>query len=200
MNSFSSNFIKTKGNKEYKDRLFKAIFGRDNEQSKRWRLDLYNALNDSNYTDPDALELNTIENVIYINEKHNISLQKKCKPLYDYVRFVSRINHNWDELGMPMNEAVDEAANWAEKENLLDGLISSEKDEVIGMILTEFNEEAFIKTCQEDGYERGKQEKAVEDARNFLMKGIDSEIIAECTGLTLEEVQKLAEGIAQTTA
>ncbi len=73
MSSFSSNFIRTSSNKPYKDRLFKAIFGRDNEKSKRWRLDLYNALNDSNYTDPDALELNTIENVIYIKMYNNVS-------------------------------------------------------------------------------------------------------------------------------
>ena len=52
-----------KANREYKDRLFKAIFGRDSEQSKRWRLDLYNALNGTSYTDPDALSLTTIENV-----------------------------------------------------------------------------------------------------------------------------------------
>ena len=26
------------------DRLFKAIFGRENQQSKQWRLELYNAL------------------------------------------------------------------------------------------------------------------------------------------------------------
>ena len=31
-----------KPKREYKDRLFKAIFGRDTEESKRWRLDLYN--------------------------------------------------------------------------------------------------------------------------------------------------------------
>ena len=59
--------------REYKDRLFKAIFGRDTEESKRWRLDLYNALNDTNYTDPDALELNTIENVIYITMMNDVS-------------------------------------------------------------------------------------------------------------------------------
>ena len=28
--------------REYKDRLFKAIFGRDTNESKRWRLELYN--------------------------------------------------------------------------------------------------------------------------------------------------------------
>ncbi|MBO4507616.1 MAG: hypothetical protein J5747_03155, partial [Spirochaetaceae bacterium] len=62
-----------KHQRKYRDRLFKAIFGRDNEQSKRWRLDLYNALNGTSYTDPDALEVNTIENVIYMTMKNDIS-------------------------------------------------------------------------------------------------------------------------------
>ncbi len=86
---------------------------------------------------------------------------------------------------------MDEAVDWAIKENLLDGLISSEKDEVIGMILTEFDDEAFMKTCQEDGFERGKQEKAEEITKNLLTKNISPEIIAECTDLSLEEVKKL---------
>ena len=43
------------------------------------------------------------------------------------------------------------------------------------------------------GIKVGKQEKAIEAARNLLVKGINPEIIAECTGLPLEEVQKLAE-------
>ena len=60
-------------NREFKDRLFKAIFGRNTEESKRWRLDLYNALNGTEYTDPDALTLTTIENVIYITMKNDIS-------------------------------------------------------------------------------------------------------------------------------
>lgn len=46
------------------DHLFIAIFGKDDTRSKKWRLELYNALNNTNYTDPDALELNTLENVI----------------------------------------------------------------------------------------------------------------------------------------
>ncbi len=60
-------------NREYKDRLFKAIFGRDTEESKRWRLDLYNALNGTEYSDPNELKLTTIENVIYITMKNDIS-------------------------------------------------------------------------------------------------------------------------------
>ena len=59
--------------REYKDRLFKKIFGDTTEESKRWRLDLYNALNGTEYTDPDELKLTTIENVIYVTMKNDIS-------------------------------------------------------------------------------------------------------------------------------
>ena len=52
-----TNLIQAAHNREYRDRLFKAIFGRDNEQSKKWRLELYNALNNTSYTDPDATPL-----------------------------------------------------------------------------------------------------------------------------------------------
>ncbi len=36
-------------NREYKDRLFNFIFGR--EENREWTLSLYNAVNDSGYTD-----------------------------------------------------------------------------------------------------------------------------------------------------
>ncbi len=60
-------------NPKYKDRLFKFIFGENTEQSKRWRLQLYNALNETNFTDPDELQINTIENVVYISMHNDIS-------------------------------------------------------------------------------------------------------------------------------
>ena len=65
--------ISTVPQREYKDRLFKAIFGRNTEESKKWRLELYNALNGSSYTDPDDLEVNTIENVIYLTMRNDVS-------------------------------------------------------------------------------------------------------------------------------
>ncbi len=301
-----TEIIQGSPNKHYRDRLFKAIFGRDTEQSKRWRLDLYNALNGTHYSDPDALEVNTIENVIYmtmkndisflvdsqmtlyeqqstynpnmplrgffyfsqlyqmyiekndknilssrlvkipeprfvvfyngtrktqetfklhlsdaferrctnavdcediskdfewtatvinINPGHNSALQKNCKSLYDYVRYVGRIAEN-KKQGLSTQEAVNNAVNWAIREKLLDGFFKVNKAEVTTMCLTEYDEEATHRAFREDGYldglEDGKQEKAMEAARNLLQKGIASEVIAECIGLPLEEVQKLA--------
>ena len=231
--------------RQYKDRLFKAIFGRDTEESKKWRLSLYNALNNTNYTDPDELQVNTIENVIYITMHNDVSflvdsqmnlyeqqstfnpnmplrglmyfsqpyqihltklgksllsskqvkiptpkfivfyngtengearfkmklsdafmredksgdfewtadvinitpkcnspLQKNCNALYDYIRYVYRVEGN-RKLNMGKKEAVEEAVDWAIKENLLDGFFKEQRAEVIGMSLTEFDEEEF---------------------------------------------------------
>ena len=44
-----------------------------------------------------------------------------------------------------------------------------------------------------EGEAKGAKKKAIETARNFLKKNISAAIIAECTGLSLEEVNSLKE-------
>jgi len=39
-----------------------------------WILDLYNALNDTDYTNTDDLEITTIEDVFYLTDKNNLSM------------------------------------------------------------------------------------------------------------------------------
>lgn len=58
-------------NREYRDRLFKFIFG--NPNNKEWTLSLYNAVNGSNYTDASAIRFNTIENAVYMSMKNDTS-------------------------------------------------------------------------------------------------------------------------------
>ena len=272
-----------------RDRLFKAIFGRNTDESKRWRLDLYNALRGTNYTDPDALDINTIENVIYltmrndisflvdsqmtlfeqqstynpnmplrglmyfaqlyqmhlsksgktlyhsklvkipnpkfivfyngsketadieylrlsdafetkdetrdfewtaeminINPGHNETLQKNCKALYNYIQYISRISEN-KKQGLSGIDAVNEAVDWAIKENLLGGFFKTQKEEILAMSLTEFNAEEVIQDVKAEG----REEKAIEAAQNFLRENISPETIARCTGLPLEKVLEL---------
>ena len=282
------------------DHLFIAIFGKDTERSKRWRLELYNALNNTNYTDPDALELNTLENVLFIkmhndvsflvdsqmtlfehqrttnqnmplrglfyftqlyhkylkdtdkqltnstlikipnpnyivfyngdttrdedyelklsdafiyedksgrfewtarvlniNKDYNLSLQKKCKSLYDYIQFTSRIKEN-KEKGMLTEKAIDEAIDWASQQNLLEGYIREQRAEVKMTLLTEYDEEASIRGWLRDGIIQGAQQKAVEDAQNFLaMKILTPEQIAQGTGLPLEQVLELQKKVTE---
>ena len=58
----------TNVNKKYKDRLFRLIFN-----SREELLGLYNAVNGSSYTNPEDLEISTLENVIYMGMKNDIS-------------------------------------------------------------------------------------------------------------------------------
>lgn len=62
---------KKKVNKQYRDRLFKLIFGE--EERKQYTLDLYNALNNSSYTNVDDLKLVTLEDAFYVGMKNDVS-------------------------------------------------------------------------------------------------------------------------------
>ena len=64
------------------------------------------------------------------------------------------------------------------------------------MSLTEFDEEEFKRVCYEDGIVDGKIQKAIEDAENLLKANIDSETIAKCIGLPLEQVLKIKEKLS----
>ncbi len=58
-------------NKEYKDRLFNFIFG--SPENRKWTLSLYNAVNGSDYTDENAIEINTIREVLYLGMHNDTS-------------------------------------------------------------------------------------------------------------------------------
>ena len=166
------------------------IYGSENE-GFQWSL----KLSDAFMREDKSGNFEWTADVINMNPKCISPLQKKCKPLYDYIRYVYRIKES-RKSGMGKEEAVDEAVKWAIKENLLDGFFRKQKAEVTGMSLTEFDEEEFKRVCREDGYEDGIYDKAIETAQNFLRMGVATvEQIAAATGLSLEKVQELADSI-----
>ena len=55
--------------REYKDSVFRMYFGHNKEAL----LSIYNALNDTDYSNPDALEVNTLENAIFMGIHNDIS-------------------------------------------------------------------------------------------------------------------------------
>ncbi len=58
-------------NTKYKDRLFTFIFG--NAERKEWTLSLYNAVNGSSYTNPDDIMFMTMDDVLYMGMKNDLS-------------------------------------------------------------------------------------------------------------------------------
>lgn len=56
---------------KYKDRLFKFIFG--NPDNKKWTLELYNAINGTDYSDVDAIQFNTLGSFLYMKMVNDAS-------------------------------------------------------------------------------------------------------------------------------
>ena len=63
-----SRHSKQTRNRQYKDRLWRMIFN-----NKEDLLQLYNAINHTDYQNPDDLEVNTLEDVLYLSMKNDVS-------------------------------------------------------------------------------------------------------------------------------
>ena len=136
--------------------------------------------------------------VYNINYGENEELLNKCMALHDYSLFVDAVKSG-RRHGMSLDDAVEEAMKMAAKQRLLKGYFSGHRAEVKNMVLTEYDEErvmrGFYKDGVEDGLakglEAGRREANIEAARNLKLKGVAIEIIAECTGLSVEEIKAL---------
>lgn len=68
------------GNREHKSTLFCKAF-----EEKKHLLELYNSVNDSDYQNPEDLEVNTLEDVVYISMKNDKSFLIDCNMnLYEH--------------------------------------------------------------------------------------------------------------------
>ena len=281
--------------RQYKDRLFKAIF-----ENRTYLLSLYNAVNGTSYTDPAALDVNTIENSVYvgmrndlsfifqselslyeqqssynpnmplrglmyfarlyekiltkqhkdvynsslvkiptpkyvvfyngaagkpdvlelrlsdafevpdtsgafewtatmlnINKGHNAALLEKCTALHAYSEYVARVRTNI-RSGMSKTAAIDEALDWAAKENLLDRFFQERKSEVKAMSITEFDLDEFVENRRAEGIELGFS-RGREEARHSMMIAMDKQnvpraTIAAVAGMSVEEVGHVLDG------
>ena len=82
-----------KENREHKSSLFCKVFG-----EKKHLLDLYNSVNGTSYQNEDDLEVNTLENVVYITMKNDLSFLIDCNMnLYEHQ---STVNPNMPLRGL----------------------------------------------------------------------------------------------------
>lgn len=65
---YATDVKEVQPNRTYKSRLFEMVF-----REKKELLELYNAVNQTNYTDPELLEINTLENAIYLSMHNDLS-------------------------------------------------------------------------------------------------------------------------------
>ena len=88
-------------NREHKSRLFSYIFGR--EETKARTLSLYNSLSGTNYTNPDDITITTIEDVVYMGMKNDLSYI-----VSDRVSLYSTLNINEHQSTVNPNTPIRE--------------------------------------------------------------------------------------------
>lgn len=80
MNQITNNQEYPKEVREHKSSLFCKVF-----EDKKHLLDLYNSVNETDYQNPDDLEINTLENVVYLSMKNDMSFLIDCDmSLYEH--------------------------------------------------------------------------------------------------------------------
>ena len=127
-----------------------------------------------------------------INADYNLSLQNHCTALNDYVKYVDRIKTNLKN-NLSTKEAVEEALDWAIKENFLEGLFKEQRAEVLAMSIFEFDKELYDRCRRREGYneglEDGAHQKAIEDAVMLVKKyNAKPEDAAKDMGAPLDKV------------
>lgn len=99
--------------------------------------------------------------VLNINYGYNKELMDRCRKLWEYAYFVHQINQNLQK-GMPLKTAVDHAVFCCIEEGILADILEQNRMEVMGMLLTEYNERKTMrylrKEAREEGLEEGREE------------------------------------------
>ena len=207
-------------NTKHKDRLFCFLFGR--EENKRWTLSLYNAVNHSFHTDPDSIQITTMEEILYMGMKNDVSfiimdimsiyeqqatynpnmpvreLMYACKPLGEYAWLIQRIREY--SKHKDIEEAVDQAIDELPEDFEIRPFLVGHRAEVKSMCITEYNEEETMLLFKEQGREEGREEgigigeqnRANEMAERMIRAKEPGDKIVLYTGLGKEDVNKLA--------
>lgn len=72
--NFLTRYVLGRIHRQYKDRLFRFLFARDREAL----LQIYNALNETDYSDSSQLKIVTIENAVYVEMKNDLAFGHRC--------------------------------------------------------------------------------------------------------------------------
>ena len=66
-----------------------------------------------------------------------------------------------------------------------------ERTQYLRAMLSDYDKKGIADAYFEDGYEKGVEANRLETAKRMLEKSLDMQLISECTGLSLEQVEAL---------
>ena len=98
-----------------------------------------------------------IVKVININAGYNEKLKQKCQMLFEYCEFVGLVRE-YSETYKDKSVAVNLAIEKSIELGILKDILRSNKVEILGMMLEEFDVEKYERTLLEQGIEQGLQQ------------------------------------------
>lgn len=101
------------------------------------------------------------------------------------------------ENPLSFRDAVNEAMDYAIAHNFLEGFFREEKAKIMNSILTQFDKETYENGIRNEGFDEGKQEKAIEAACKMLADGMSPELVAKYVDLPKEKVKEIISEKAQ---
>lgn len=158
------------------------------------------------YIDGKEGDLELTVHVYNINSPYGKALKEACEPLLEYCWLVERVRRDMDKeedkrdpeiLGRVISKALDDMPD----SFLIRKMLMRDRDEVIGMIFEEYDEELDRQAAEDYAREQkklGKREKSVQLAGNLLKKvpgWSDKEIADTVQDISPADVAKLRKGL-----
>ena len=137
-------------------------------------------------------QLELIVKVININFEGNTELLKECDILRQYAEFIYQVKINKIKYG---KAGYDKAIRYCIKYNILRDYITLHAKEIEGMLFAEYDYNMDIQVQREECYNAGIKEGIKEGtlslAKSFRNMGFPIDKIAQATGFSKEEIEKL---------
>ena len=145
----------------------------------------------------DKIAIEAKVRVINVNYEKGSEILKKSRALNEYSRFIHMVREKHER--MDIEEAVREAVRECLSEGILTDFLQRNGGDIMDFVNLELTREECEAIRENDGYERGLEEGIAEGevksqrriAMDMKTRGMDAALIAEITGLDLDEIKAL---------
>lgn len=139
--------------------------------------------------------LECVATLININYGHNRNLMEKCRRLEEYSIFIHRVRE-YANSGNSLDVSVNEAVDVCIKEGILKDILTSQRSEVVSMVL-HMTWEEHVRLVRKEERQEGKMLTIISQIQKKYEKGKSIETIADEVESDLELVRKFYDLIQQ---
>ncbi len=137
----------------------------------------------------DSSKLELVVKVKNCSDSRLLPVKGSCDILKEYCRFIEIVEQTYNNR-FPKS-SFKKAIERAVSEGILADYLERKSREVINMLCAKYDYKMDIAVKQEEAFQDGARQKALETARNMLAEGIPLITVLKCTGLTEEELKQI---------